>query len=246
MSTWLSGAKHRDLTNLGHHNGKFAPFLGVVLHVNVSGKKSQGTSPDWYAAGGGPDQVCPNFQVMRDGTIWQLLPMDVQPWTQAAGNGNYASIETGGDPDEPLTPAQVRSCGLIIRAYHEKYGMPLRLANAPGQRGFGTHSMGGQSWGGHSCPGSIRAKQRNDILAVARGNTTEDPLMADKLNSTVVGQIETIVSRQLDKRFPSYLLASDIDDNGKTDKSKHSIDAIVHDQVADVVRQILREAGLLK
>lgn len=178
-SMWLDGANHRDLTGLGHHNGQFGTFYGVVLHVNVSGKTSQGTSPDWYAAGGGPDEVCPNFQVMRDGTIWQLLPMDVQPWAQADGNFNYAAIETGGDPDQPLTDAQLRSCALIVRAYHERMGMPLRVANKPGAKGLGIHSMGGAAWGGHSCPGDIRAGQRKQILtlaAVTPAPTDPDPL----------------------------------------------------------------------
>jgi hypothetical protein len=199
--TWIDGVNRRDLTGLGHHNGTFSAFYGVVLHVNVSGKTSQGTSPDWYAAGGGPDEVCPNFQVMRDGTVWQLLPMDVQPWTQADGNFNYASIETGGDPDQPLTDAQLASCALIVKAYHDQMGMPLQQANAPGERGLGVHSMGGAAWGGHPCPGPIRSSQRTQILALAsptpnlleqivaldRNSADYKQLVAD-IASAVVGQ----------------------------------------------------------
>jgi len=219
MSQWLAGANHRDLTGLGHHNGPFTTFLGVVLHVNVSGKTSQGTSPDWYAAGGGPDEVCPNFQVMRDGTIWQLLPMNVQPWTQADGNFNYASIETGGDPDMPLTDAQLTSCALIVKAYHDQMGMLLQIANQPGQRGLGIHSMGGQAWGGHSCPGAIRAAQRTQILALANGtNQQEEDVPLDPKDPVIVALRNDIDDKftQLFDRLTA-LFAVDTNGDGKRD-----------------------------
>lgn len=178
INGWLSSAHKRDLRNLdgGRGNGPFnGQARGVVLHVNASGKGSQGTSADWYAAGGGSDSVCPNFQVMADGTIWQFLPIDWQPWTQMNGNSWGPSIETGGDPSEPLTDAQIASCAVIYRACAETLGLPYRVANSPAERGLGTHGMGGANWGGHTgCPGPIRAGQRNQIVALAQ-NPTPDP-----------------------------------------------------------------------
>jgi hypothetical protein len=57
----------------------------------------------------------------------------------------------------------------LLTTYHDEMGMPYALANAPGVKGFGTHAMGGQSWGGHPCPGPIRTLQRSTMLAKAQG-----------------------------------------------------------------------------
>lgn len=170
---WLPEAEHHDLTHIrgnGPFNGR---FLGVVLHVNVD---EHGTSDSFYSAGTSvnPYSVTPNFQVYAskaEGGIHQYLPLDWQPWTQMDGNFRYASIETAGMPDEPLTDYQVQACGLIVRAYRQHLGMVLTVANEPGQVGLGTHAMGGAAWGGHPCPGEIRANQRKAILAAARGET---------------------------------------------------------------------------
>lgn len=172
MTTWLPGASIVDLSH-SRGNGPFQTFLGVILHVNVSGPGSNGTSVDYFR--NNPGQVCPNFQVYKDGSIVQFLPLNWQPWCQIDGNFNYAAIETGGDPDEALTDLQLASCARIVKAYHDELGMSYAIADQPGQKGIGTHQMGGLSWGGHACPGIIRAAQRKDILALAEGGPT-DPL----------------------------------------------------------------------
>jgi hypothetical protein len=163
---WLPGATVHDL-HPGIGNGPFGAFYGVVLHVNVD---EHGT-PDSFWGNGNRGQVCPNFQVYKDGSIHQMLPLDWQPWCQVDGNFHYAAIETAGLPNEPLTDAQLTACARIVRAYHEQMGMPLRVANTPGEHGLGIHSMGGLAWGGHSCPGTIRAGQRKTILARAATST---------------------------------------------------------------------------
>jgi hypothetical protein len=167
METWLQSAKVVDLRGI-RGNGPFHTFLGVILHVNVD---EDGTSDSFYAAGPSvnPDSVTPNFQVYKDGSIHQYLPFDWQPWAQVDGNFNYAAIETAGLPSESLTDAQLASCGVILRAYHAGMGMALQIADAPGERGLGTHRMGGAAWGGHSCPGDIRIGQRQRILTLAGG-----------------------------------------------------------------------------
>lgn len=164
---WLSKAKKHDLSG-SRGNGPFnrsrgTSFLGVILHVNVSGRGSNGTSEDFFVHN--EAQVLPNFQVYSDGSMIQFLPIDWQPWCQIDGNFNYAAIETGGNPEEPLTMAQMISCAYIINGYRATMGMKMFIADKPGDLGLGTHQMGGQSWGGHACPGVIRANQRKDILA---------------------------------------------------------------------------------
>jgi hypothetical protein len=161
--TWLAGAKVHDL-HPAIGNGPFSNFLGVALHVNVD----ENGTPDSFWGNGNPGQVCPNFQVMKDGSIHQMLPLDWQPWCQINGNFNYAAIETAGMPDEPLTDAQLASCAAIVRAYHEDLGMPLVVTDTPGKPGLITHQAGGAAWGGHSCPGTVRAAQRSKIIALAK------------------------------------------------------------------------------
>lgn len=179
---WLPGAVIIDLS-ASRGNGPFQNFLGVILHVNAA---ENGTPPSFWGAGPAtnPDGVCPNFQVYKDGTINQMLPLNWQPSCQVDGNTNYAAIETAGLPTEPLTAAQLASCARIVTAYAQQMGMPLILANTPGQKGLGTHGMGGQAWGGHPlCPGDIRSHQRDTILALANGQpttTTGDDLPVDQ------------------------------------------------------------------
>lgn len=168
MTTWLPGARVVDLTG-SRGNGPFKAFLGVILHVNVD---ETGTPDSFWGAGPdvNPSSVCPNFQVFKDGSVTQPLPFNWQPWCQADGNTNYAAIETAGLPGEPLTGAQRVAIARILAIYHTEMGLPLQLANAPGQRGLGTHQMGGAAWGGHSCPGDIRANQRQSLLTLAAAN----------------------------------------------------------------------------
>lgn len=169
---WMPGVHHRSL--VGRSNGSHNAVAGwhptgVVLHVNDSPVGSRGTSIDWYAAGGGSDSVCPTWQVYPDGETWQLLPANVQPWCQAAGNSWGLAIETGGNHAEPLTGKAVAAAAAIMRWVHDEWGIPLQVTDHPSRPGLGTHKMGGQAWGGHPCPGTIRAAQRQQILDIAQG-----------------------------------------------------------------------------
>lgn len=162
--TWLPGASVVDLSG-SRGNGPFQTCLGVVLHVNDD---ENGTSDDFYRTN--VKQVTPNFQVYKDGTVHQYLPINWQPWCQVNGNFNYAAIETAGLPGEPLTAAQIAACGRILAAYHAELGVQLVTAEQPSQPGLGWHGMGGADWGGHtSCPGDIRKAQRAAILQAAAG-----------------------------------------------------------------------------
>lgn len=180
---WLPGATVHDL-HPGIGNGPFGidgrTFLGVILHVNVS----ENGTPASFWGNGNPGQVCPNFQVFKDGSIDQMLPLNWSPWCQIDGNFNYAAIETAGMPNEPLTAAQLEACARIVRAYRDVLGMELRVADQPGQRGLGTHEMGGAAWGGHVCPGAIRTAQRREIIALAEGDPmpTVDEIWSHKFS----------------------------------------------------------------
>lgn len=162
MDQWLAWARKVDLSvrPWRRGNGPFARFLGVCLHVNVD---ENGTSDDFWRNNAG--QVTPNFQVYKDGSVHQILPLNWQPWCQVNGNFNYAAIETAGMPGEPMTAAQLDAIARIMVAYHRRMGAALVVTDVPGQRGFITHAAGGVNWGGHSCPGpGPRAGQRAVIL----------------------------------------------------------------------------------
>jgi hypothetical protein len=60
---------------------------------------------------------------------------------------------------------------------------PYVVTDSTTGRGLGTHSMGGAAWGGHECPGSIRAAQRPLILATAQGNQPAPPQEEDMAHS---------------------------------------------------------------
>jgi hypothetical protein len=165
---WLPTANVLDLSGYrgyGPFNRSNRKFLGVILHVNVD---KNGTSDAFYVSN--PGQVTPNFQVYKDGSIHQYLPVNWQPWCQVAGNFNYAAIETAGLPSEKLTDPQIAAIVGILRVYRDELGLKLQISDSPGMPGFGTHEMGGRPWGGHSCPGPLRAKQRQTILDLVAGS----------------------------------------------------------------------------
>lgn len=209
-SQWLKAAQKVDLSG-SRGNGPFSTFLGVILHVNVSGPTSNGTSIDYFKSN--PGEVTPNFQVYRDGSIVQFLPFNWQPWCQIDGNFNYGAIETGGDPDQPLTEAQLVSCAKIIRAYHRRMGFEYKIANSPGQKGLGTHQMGGLSWGGHACPGDIRAGQRQEILdraqATKPAGPVEEAMAFYKSQADFEASVAAIVQKAVDERINKVFLDHD-------------------------------------
>jgi len=169
--TWLPKAHKHDYRYANNRGGMNGPFtgqnpIGVAVHVNVSGKTSNGTSDEFFRDNS--NQVLPNFQVFRDGSISQYTPMEWQSWCQVSGNPTFAAIETGGDPDMKYTKAQIESLGYLLAHYHKHFGIPLQITNSPYHPGIGTHSMGGVAWGGHSCPGTLRAGERGELIKSAK------------------------------------------------------------------------------
>ena len=135
--------------------------LGWILHV----AQMTGSPHDLFAGSvaAGDPKVSTGW-VAKDGRCEQYVPVSHIPWSQVAGNGTYLGWETEGDAAEPLTDAQLTTLARI----HVWQGTVDAVADAPGVRGIGTHQMGGSAWGGHACPGPIRAGQRAEILRRAR------------------------------------------------------------------------------
>jgi hypothetical protein len=133
---------------------------GWILHVVVG----DGSPWEMFERARRPNRRFSHLWISKSGRVEQYAGLDRASWAQAGGNRTYLSVETEGMPAEPLTDRQLDA----LARWHRWSGTADRLALMPGQRGIGTHSMGGAPWGGHACPGPVRAAQRTEILRRAR------------------------------------------------------------------------------
>lgn len=163
------GATWRNSPN---HGGPLAKAIGVILHVEAgteAGTCTVFSEPSYQASA--------HFGIAKDGSIDQFVDTAVEAWAQAAGNGSYFSIETEGQPTEPLTEAQCQSFAKLYVWLRQQpnASFGFTLAEVPGQPGLGWHGMGGAAWGGHSgCPGDLRKAQRQHILDLAQPTTVAE------------------------------------------------------------------------
>jgi N-acetylmuramoyl-L-alanine amidase-like protein len=143
---------------------------GVVMHTmvgNLPGTISVFNNPNFSASA--------HFGIDQNGHIHQFGPLNGWiAWAEEAGNPNWYSIEhaDNGNPDHPLTDAQLTASAQVVEALATHGVFPLKEANDTGEEGYGVHSMGGEAWGGHTCPDSppkhVRSHQRAEILRRAK------------------------------------------------------------------------------
>ena len=144
---------------------------GVLMHTMVSDLPA---ADGWF--NNPAAQVSAHFGISQLGEIWQWGPVGKGwvAWHAEAANLTYYGIEHAddGNPDNPLTDAQIVASAQVVEALSALAGFPLQEANAPGEKGYGTHYMGGAAYGGHSCPdlppGHVRSAQRPAIIALAK------------------------------------------------------------------------------
>lgn len=198
LALWMPGAVRRPITYRGAA-GKFThPPLGWILHVVV------GNGSPWseFEHAVSPDRRFSTGWVAKSGLIEQYAETDCITWAQEAGNPDYWSWETEGFPNEPLTREQIASLGRI----HRFHGTVDALASKPGERGIGTHYMGGVAWGGHTCPDPFppghgpRSRQRSAIIAASHPAPPipfggEDMLTLIEVNETKIRYATTGVKR---------------------------------------------------
>jgi hypothetical protein len=144
--------------------------MGVVMHTmvgNLPGTIGVFNKPGFNASA--------HFGIDQNGHIHQFGPVNGWiAWAEMDGNPNWYSIEhaDNGNPDNPLTDAQLTASAQVVEALSRHAAFPLREANAPGGQGYGVHYMGGAAWGGHTCPDSpprhVRSQQRPEILRRAQ------------------------------------------------------------------------------
>ena len=204
--------------------GPLSTPIGWVEHVVV------GDGDPWsvFKNAQSPNRRFSHLWFAKDGRIKQYQDLTRDSWAQAAGNETYWACETEGYPGQPLTDAQLDA----LAAWHVWSGTPDALAEAPGQRGIGTHQMGGLAWGGHACPGTIRAAQRPDIIRRAQALRGGDmPLtdaewkrLSDLMDSKAATYADAVENRYAVKLPDGTLVNRDVE--------LSALDALVHEVLA--------------
>lgn len=155
----------------GTPGGGSPQMMGVIMHTIVGDL----TSAD--AMFNNPDkQVSAFFGIAQSGHVKQWGPVghNWEAWAQMAGNAAWYSIEHAdhGNPDNPLTEAQITASAQLVECLSAFAGFPLQVTDSPDLPGYGTHAMGGAAWGGHTCPDlppeHVRSRQRAAIIGLAK------------------------------------------------------------------------------
>lgn len=144
---------------------------GLVVHTMV------GNLPGTIEVFNRPSfQASAHFGVDQSGAIHQFGSVrGWKAWAQAAGNPNWYSCEFAddGNPDNPLTQPQITAAAQLLECLSAPGvgNFPLQVTNSVSGEGLGVHFMGGQAWGGHTCPDAppahVRSAQRPQIVALA-------------------------------------------------------------------------------
>lgn len=154
-----------------NHGTGSGAMRGVVQHTMVG--NLPGTVTLFNEAS---SQASAFFGVDQQGHIHQFIGvgLGLYSWAQEAGNEAWYSIEFAddGNPDNPMTEAQLTAGAQLVECLSAFAGFPLQEANSPSGTGLGVHYMGGQNWGGHTCPDlppkHIRSAQRPVMLKLAK------------------------------------------------------------------------------
>lgn len=155
-------------THNGSPGGFSEPANGLVLHTEVGYEHS--VIDEFNNL---PSQASAFFSVGMDGHIHQYGPVGKgwKAWTQVNGNTKYRGVEheDQGKPTNPFSAAQIESTASLLEAVSAHDGFALQVGKNPTSgKGVFLHSQGGQAWGGHQCPGTVRGNQRDDIIARAK------------------------------------------------------------------------------
>jgi len=143
VADWIGPTPNRN-------PGEMGEVLGLCVHVDEG---TEAGSETWER---NPQaQVSSTFMGPKTGRPRQMVDTADMAWAQAAGNKNYFSIEFEGNSGDSLTQDQIEGAAQILAKMHRELGVPIQLANFPGERGLIYHAAGGAAWGGHpDCPGA--------------------------------------------------------------------------------------------
>ena len=158
--------------------GVTGAMQGVLEHTMVSDLPSCIATFNNTAS-----QASAHFGVSESGEIHQFGPLGKgwMAWHAMAANLTWYGIEfaDAGNPDNPLSNAQITAGAQLLELLSRFAGFPLQITDRPAGRGFGTHSMGGAAYGGHTCPDlppqHVRSAQRQAIIDLAKDIRTPPP-----------------------------------------------------------------------
>ena len=142
--------------------GKMTAHRGIVLHIaegTYRGTISWQNNPNQRYADGTRVTTSSTWIVGKNTGEWaQMVDTDTIAWTQRSGSYDWNSIELAGFAPEKPTAWQIEACAQLLAWHHRHYGTPLQVADHPGERGLGHHSMDrewlGEEWGHEACPGA--------------------------------------------------------------------------------------------
>jgi opacity protein-like surface antigen len=154
-------------------NGEYGSgaMMGVVLHTEVGYDHNVVTEFNTRSA-----EASATVSIRFGGHLHQYGPIGLgwAAWAQEAGNLTWYSGETedDGNPGIPMDDGQLWTWAQVLEVLSSFAGFPLRISDSVDRKGFGVHSMGGQEWGGHTCPDvppkHVRSEQRPEIIARAK------------------------------------------------------------------------------
>lgn len=168
------------------------PPFGWIMHVQVGNNNPF----VWMSQLKSPNRRFSHAWISKAGDTRWFQTLDRTAWAMGAGNADYYSVEFEGYPNELLTLPQINA-GAVL---HNRLHTVDAIVNTPGYRGVGTHEMGGAAWGGHACPGTLRARQRSAIIVSAqhmRGIPSTPPYPGGPLTVGSVGPDVSTVQRRL-------------------------------------------------
>lgn len=165
MTLRMPGVQYVGPPDSNWSNGEVRPPNGMVVHI------AEGSL--WGTVGwqqNPASDVSSYFVIGRDGTILQMLDLDLMAWTQAGGNPNWIGVENEGFSTQGFTDAQVTANARVFAWIVSVWpSVGYQVVNSPGAFGLGWHGMGGAAWGNHpNCPGSINVAKLPAIAAQAR------------------------------------------------------------------------------
>lgn len=175
---WVKALAGRSIAQHTSPNrgGAMSDHRGVVLHIaqgSYGGTVSWQMNPDQRYADGTEVTTCSTWIVGREVGEWaQMVDSDLIAWCQRDGSRSWLSIELAGFTPAAPTAWQVEACAQLLAWVHGQHGVPLAVADHPGERGLGHHAMDrewlGENWGHDECPGAGVIGAKAAIVARAK------------------------------------------------------------------------------
>jgi hypothetical protein len=232
----LPGARWRPIS-YREEAGRFTQTpLGWILHVVVG----NGSPFNTFQNAVSPGRRFSHLWVSKIGATEQYQLLSWKSWAQGVGNPTWWAIETEGFPGEPLTSEQIKELARI----HKVLGAPNLLAEAPGQRGIGTHYMGGVAWGNHSCPDPSpgvgpRSKQREAILTLAAASQPASPIPTLPATTPAPKPSPGTDPRRVARLQQLLELVADGKWGSDTDRRGSAMRAVIHSGVRDAANVLV-------